>query len=238
MKYFQNAVNYSSRLINREIYLYLFNLMKFIFINPRKSNKKEIEEKLEKYTNNINEKIIKKEDKYINIKVNLMYTKENFMNIIDFIKTQNLLFAGDIIEGILIMVFSLGFETDKDNCFGKFLFNNMNRFFSLRYNDLADWYKKEKFRKNEDIQKLITVEIASDDDKNKREKEIKIKEKDSGKNSIFYNFLLEINKEKYKSVYLDENNTKAKWYIHRGEFKSQKKLNIIYMNLMLGKTIL
>ena len=231
MKYFQNALNYSSRLINREIYLYLFNLMKFIFINPRKSNKKEIEEKLEKYTNNINKKIIKKEDKYINIKVNLMYTKENFMNIIDFIKTQNLLFAGDIIEGILIMVFSLGFETDKDNCFGKFLFNNMTRFFSLRYNDLADWYKKEKFRKNEDIQKLITVEVASDDDKNKREKEIKIKEKDSGKNSIFYNFLLEINKEKYKSVYLDENNTKSKWYIHRGVFKSQKKLNRIYKDI-------
>jgi hypothetical protein len=135
------------------------------------------------------------------------------------------LFAGDIIEGILIMIFSLGFETDKDNCFGKYLFNNLNRFFSVKHNDLANWYKKEKFTKNEDIETLITVEICSDDNKKGE------KEKDSEKDSIFYNLLLEIYKDKYKSVYLDEN-TKAKWYIHRGVFKTQKKLNKIYKEII------
>jgi hypothetical protein len=225
MKLFKNALNYSSRLINRDIYLYLFQLAKFIFLNPRKSNKNKIEEKLNNYTNKINEQIIKNKDKYITIKVNLMYTKENFMNIFDFIKSQNMMLAGDIFEGILIMVFSLGFETDKDNCFGKYLFNNLNRFTSLKNNDLASWIKKEKFRQNEDIKALITVNIGSEDNK---KKEDTIKEKDS----IFYNLLVEINREKYKSVYLDENNTKAKWYIHRGVFKTHKKLNKIFKDIV------
>ena len=236
MNLFKNALNYSSRLINRDIYLYLFHLNKFIFLNPRKSNStKKIEEKLAIYTDNINEKIIKNKDKYINININLMYTKENFMNIFDFIKMQNLLFAGDIIEGILIMIFSMGLETDKDNCFGKYLFNNMNRFVSLKHNDLAKWFKKEKFRKNEDIEAieaLITVEEYDSNDKKRIEKKETIKEKYSEKDSIFYNLLLEINKDKYKSVYLDENNTKAKWYIHRGVFKSQKRLNRIYKEII------
>ena len=222
---FKNALNYSSRLINRDIYLYLFQLAKFIFLNPRKSNKNKIEEKLNNYTKKINEQIIKNKDKYITIKVDLMYTKENFMNIFDFIKTQNMMLAGDIFEGILIMTFSLGFEIDKDNCFGKYLFNNLNRFTSLKNNDLASWYKKEKFRQKEDIKALITVNIDSEDNK---QKDATIIEKDS----IFYNLLVEINREKYKSVYLDENNTKAKWYIHRGVFKTHKKLNKIFKDIV------
>jgi len=234
MKYFKNAINYSSRLINRSIYLYLFNLIRFIFLKPKKSNK-EVEKQLEIYTNNINVKFIKNKDKYINIKDNLMYTRENLMNIIDFIKTQNLMFAGDIIEGILIMVFSLGFETEKDNCFGKYLFNNLNRFINIKHNDLANWFQKEKFRKNEDIQTLITVDIISDDRGNEREKEREretLREKDPETDSIFYYFLFEINKAKYYSVYKDENNTKAKWYTHRGVFKTQRKLDKVFKQIL------
>ena len=236
MDYLNKAINYSSGLINRDIYLYLYILIKFIFLKPRKSKK--LEQHMEKYTNRINEQIIKDKDKYIKIEVNLMYTKQNLMNILDFIKMQNLLYAGDIFEGILIVTFSYGFETDKDNCFGKYLFNNLYRFYSLKHNDIANWYIKEKFRDNEDIESLITMDITHDNKKDSlKEKRAPVIETSSfmeeepltGENdSIFYNLLLEINKNKYQPFYLDENNTKAKWYIHRGVFNSQTKLSKLY----------
>ena len=100
MDYIKKSLKYSSELINRNIYLYLYNLIKYIFLNTKKSL--EVEKKLVLHTNKINEEIIKDKKKFIDIKNNV-YSKENIINILDFIKMQNLLYSGDIMEGILIM---------------------------------------------------------------------------------------------------------------------------------------
>ena len=117
MDYIKKEIAYSSGLINKNIYLYLYNLFKYIFLNTKKSPV--FERKLVEHTDKIDEEIIKDKNKYINIKNNV-YKKENFMNILDFIKMQNLIYAGDIVEGILIMTFSYSFETDRFNSFGKY----------------------------------------------------------------------------------------------------------------------
>ena len=226
MEYIKKAINYSSGLINRNIYLYLYNLIKYIFLNSKKSL--EIRRKLEEHTEKINEEIIKDINKYIKLNLN-MYSKENFMNILDFIKMQNLLYAGDIIEGILIMIFSCAFETDRDNSFGKYLFNNLGKIMDPKNDDLITWFtKKDKFRNIDDFKKIKDL-ITYEEQKTKT-KEISIKNK-----SVFYNLLLEIYKMKYSSFSYNKNNSKTSCFIHRGNFDIQERMNRIYNQITQQK---
>lgn len=94
----------SKLIINKYIHLFLFILVKFIFIKRKENKEKKLENKINETIEKING-IIKSKDKHINTK----YTKENFKNIICFIKTQNQVYAGEIIEGILIYTFSFAF---------------------------------------------------------------------------------------------------------------------------------
>ena len=226
MDYLKKAINYSSGLINKNIYLYLYNLIKYIFLNTEKSV--EFERKLVELTDKINEEIIKDKSKFINIKNNA-YSKENFMNILDFIKMQNLIYAGDIMEGILIMAFSCAFETERDKSFGQYLFKNLDKIMNPSKNDLANWFKgKEKFRNIEEfgnINDLITYDINEEIN---IDKQTKIKAISFQNKSVFYNLLLEINKMKYSSFSYNKINSKAGCYIHRGKFDIQEKMNKIY----------
>ena len=227
MKYIKKSINYSSGLINRSIYLYLYNLIKYIFLNTKKSP--ELERKLVEYTDKINENIIKDKNKYINIKI---YNKENFMNILGFIKMQNLLYAGDIIEGILIITFSYTFETDRDNSFGKYLFNNLEKIMEPKNYDLAAWFKrKDKFKNKEDLgnfKELITCDINTENyiDQITKRNIITFQNK-----SVFYNLLLEIYKMKYSSFSYNKNNSKASCFMHRGNFDIQERKYKIYNKL-------
>ena len=231
MDYIKKANNYSSGLINRNIYLYLYNLIKYIFLNTKKSQV--IERKLVEHTDKINEKIIKDKSKFINIKNNV-YNKTNFMNILDFIKMQNLIYAGDIIEGILIMTFSFAFETGSDNSFGKYLFINLSKIMDPKNNDLGTWFKrKDKFRNKEEfgnINDLITYDINTE---NGIDPKIKNKAISFQNKSVFYNLLLEIYKMKYSSFSYNKNNSKSSCYIHRGNFDIQERMDKIYNELIL-----
>ena len=88
-----------------------------IFLKPKKTeNYKKVEEYLQNSIKKINQIFIKYAEKSINTE----YSHKNFKNILDFVKNQNLILAGDIVEGILILIFSYAFKTEKVNTFRKF----------------------------------------------------------------------------------------------------------------------
>ena len=77
---FDKIINYSSFAINKEIFLFLFILIKHIIIKNK--SKPKIEDKLNEWIKYFNDNYIKEK---INI-INKEYTKENFKNILNFIK--------------------------------------------------------------------------------------------------------------------------------------------------------
>ena len=90
--------------IDKTIYKYLLILMKYIFHGKENfKSKDEIMDKLMDFNEKINKDIIQEKENFIKIEPEIeVYTFKNFMNIIKFVKKQNLMFAGDILEGILI----------------------------------------------------------------------------------------------------------------------------------------
>ena len=76
-------------IINRENYVFLYNLLKSIFIYDSNSeNVKRISKKLELFSKKI-------KDKY-NILLKREYSRENFENIIKYVKIQNKQYGGEI----------------------------------------------------------------------------------------------------------------------------------------------
>ena len=220
--YYKKRLRDSSCLINKELYLYFFILMKFIFLKPDRAQKeKKIQNNLEKLTNQINEKIIINPENYIYIE----YSKKNFMNILNFIKTQNKVYAGEILEGILIIIFSLVIITDKDNCFGKYIYNNLLKLKDINNTDLATWFdnKKNKFQSEEfnDIVKLIVYDASIDD---KITNDMSKFQKDN----VFFNLLFEIFKTKYMFISNEKKENKTMKYIHKGDFTCEKKTEKIF----------
>ena len=114
---YNKIINNTKLLIDKDIHKFLFFLLKKIFL---KNKNEQFDRYLNEWINNINQNIIINKDKYINEE----YSIKNFNNIIDFTKSQNYKYAGDIIEGILIIIFSFGFKIDKEQSINKYLFNN------------------------------------------------------------------------------------------------------------------
>ena len=101
-------------IIDKHIFLFVFVLFQKIFLNfsenENKNKNKKIDEKLEEWIVYINEKLIKNKEKFISKE----YSKENVKNIFSLVIHQNKIYAPDIIEGILIYIFSMVFNIDKD----------------------------------------------------------------------------------------------------------------------------
>ena len=77
------------------------------------------------------------------------YSTEQFDNIISFVIYQNKLYAGEILEGLLISVFSFAFYSDKDNTFGKYIYSNLCKIKDSTNLDIIKMFKEEKFVPNE-----------------------------------------------------------------------------------------
>ena len=131
---FKTLINNVKNLIDRNIYKFLFTLLYYIIIikekepieedNSKKRYKTNEKDKDILYFKNLDNKIKEINDKYIKIeneKLNEDYTSENLINIEKFVKTQNNIYAGEILENILIIIFSFGFKTKRDNTFGKYI---------------------------------------------------------------------------------------------------------------------
>ena len=140
--------NDSKFMINKTLNIFLFNLIKDIFLKKRKYTRtSKVEKKMGDFINEINENIIKK--KFNNDKIiSNEYSEKNLYNILDFIKFQNRIYANEIIENILIFVFNFAFKYEKENIFGKFLYNNMERIKTLKSLDITAWLNSNQFKDN------------------------------------------------------------------------------------------
>ena len=219
----KGIINNSEKIINKHIHLFLFNLFKYIFI------KKKIKSKFEKFFDdnirNINKRMIKEENKFISKEYNL----NNIRNIMDFVKSQNAIYGGDIIESILIYVISLGFKVDKDVTFGEYIFNNFYKLKDPTNYDIVNMIKTDIFIPDElhDIKKLLKIDDSIDDKSNM------IINKDKG-NSVLYNLLIEIHKTKYKFLWEKKYKNKTINYIH-GDFLNFNNYEKLY-NLIKNKS--
>ena len=224
--YFKNIFKDSRQMLNNNILLFLYNLFPFIFIKRDKSLQKatvKLENQLEKFIKKINAEIIIKNDKYIKLE----YSKKNFENIMDFVRYQNKIYAGDIIEGILIHTFSLAFQSDKDNTFGKYIFSNIYKLKDQSNFDIVQMFKEALFIPDElkNIKSLLLKDAQWEDS---IENDL-ISE--AQKNCVIYNLLIRIFVEKYISIKDEKRNNLTIYYINRGRTDNQKISEIIYNGL-------
>ena len=98
------------------MFLFLHCLLKSIFIfDTYNRNKKN--EKIDEFI-----QIIK--NKY-NIELRREYSKENFENIIKFIRTQNIVYGGEILENILLRLFCSIMTIPQNETINKYIYNNL-----------------------------------------------------------------------------------------------------------------
>ena len=147
-------------------------MMKYIFIGKENFKQQlkinQLIDKLNQFTAYINKNIIKKEENFIIIEPQSeRYTFKNLMNIINFIKSQNLMYAGNIIEGILIFIFNYSCKTSKEDYFGRFINKNLEKFRESKNDDLLKWFKNsyDIFQNLEiqDINELLSKDASFND---------------------------------------------------------------------------
>ena len=217
--------HYSEKLINKTIYLYLIYLFNYIFFKPQISEN--LQKKLEALTTLINSQILKIREKYINL---YQYSWDNFYNIVNFVKMQNTKFAGDIIEGILIIMFSKVIKVDKSKTFGKYLFNNISRLKEIENDrdNLLKWFENANRQfKNEELNDFSEI-LKKETEPVNFQKDLKETTK---KNTIINLLLYEIMNNKYSYLQEKTNNNKGKLYINRGDLNSKKMNEDIYQFL-------
>ena len=207
-------------IINKKIYKFLVALIGNIFLNSKNQNNK-VELFLKNWIEMINKKYIIEKKKFITTE----YSNFNFDNILDFVKSQNVILAGDIIEGILILIFSYAFKTEKRNTIGQYIYKNCyeeNKENKYEYKledpqnyELANWFEKEKFKPLE-FKKIDNLLGAENNATNERKKNnLKLK-------SPLYYLLNEIQKLKYINIKDKNKNRKVDKYIHRTNFRIKK----------------
>ena len=213
---FSKIIENSKTHISKAIYTYLFMLTKYIFLwknGINKEKREQILKKLNEFTEKINRNIIKKEEKFIKIEpLTEVYTPKNFKNIINFIQKQNSMFAGDIMEGILIMIISYSFEASKTNEFGKYIYVNMAKLRDVSSPEFYDWFRKAKkdFQNDEmkDIKKLLNEDYYVNDII-----------PTNYKFPLIHSLLTEITKLKFNLIKINNGENKALEYINRGQLE-------------------
>ena len=207
------------QIINKDIYLFTYILLKKIFIGVNETkSKKNIDDILNIWIDKINKSIIRKNEYFINKE----YSIKNLKNIIFFIKTQNIKYNGDIIENILIFIFSQIFQTEQENTFSKYIYNNLTKI--REHHDIIKWIKNEKIIPEEfkNLEELFDID-GKEDENYDLEKQ---------KKSPFYNFLREILKQKYPyNIFHNNYDLKSSKYIYNTEFFNFYACNIIYENI-------
>ena len=207
----------SNSIINQNIYLFLYSLIKNIFLAKDSDNSKKIESHINKWINKINKEIIKDKMKYINIE----YTSTNFKNIINFVEIQNTKYTGDILEGILIKIFSSIIKIRKDVTIEKIIFNNLSNSKNI---DIYNWFQIEKFKPKEmqNLSTLLNIEASKNPYNLIR-------------NYPIINLLYEIIKLKYIDFDNINNNSKTDKLINKGEFKSHETMKKIFNSVDLNQ---
>ena len=155
-KDFKNIINNAKLLIDKTLYIFLFKLLYAIFFKVNKKSKGFLE--LQKEIDYINKNAIKKKSMEISTK----YEIRNINNIYLFVYSQNNKYRSNILENILIVIFSFAFKIEKENSFGKYLYNDISKLKDKSNNDLLEWINQNKF--NEDHEEFTNLkEIFSED---------------------------------------------------------------------------
>ena len=110
-------------IINKNSYLFLYCLLKSIFIKDTE-NRKEKNEKIEEYLKKIREEY--------KIDLKREYSKENFENIIKYVKTQNKAYAGEILENILLRLFCSIMNVPQEETINKYIYYNLQNIFGIK----------------------------------------------------------------------------------------------------------
>ena len=219
---YENYIIESSKhLINEDLHRFLFFLFKHIFLHESKTKTSfNAIKKLISWIKIINEKMIIIKDNFISTK----YSKQNFKNIIKFVKAQNILYSSDIIENIIIIVFSIAFQTKKENTFAKYIYNNLLRIKQPNNTDLAEWFDSSKFKPDE----FNNFKILLNEGPFMKNLE-KIPMTEAQKNNVFYYFLIQLNYEKNKYYEIKFKN-KIKYYtdLNKESEKEKEKIDETY----------
>ena len=146
----------SKHFIDKRIYNFLFILIHHLF----HFNGIGIRNKLDEVIEHINKNIIKEEKLYINKDD---YSEKNFFNILLFVKSQNKIYAAEILENILIKNFSLAMKFNKNFTFEKNLYNNMKNFQdnNINFSEFFDKLNQNDF-KQYNINQLMSEDILKD----------------------------------------------------------------------------
>lgn len=124
----------SKTIIDKGIFLFVFVLFKKLFLVSSENDNNNIDEKLKEWIEIINKKIIQKEEKYIKEE----YSKENIKNMFALVVSQNRIYASEIIEGILIYIFSMIFIVDKDITLNEYIFDNFSKVNNLNFGNMIN----------------------------------------------------------------------------------------------------
>ena len=203
-------------LIDENIYKFLYILIKSIFF------------KIDKYKIDSNiAKIITRIKNNYKIKIDCENKKEMLKNILKFVKKQNKLYAAEILENILITVFSFAFKDNpviphKYNTIGKYVHKNL--LFLKGNSNLEEWFDYQKlnldhlkiiYKKNY-FSELINNDILFDE----QSKKYNIFASDVQKEIILYDFLYELKKEKVSVLKLKKNSKQKFINYLNGEIKT------------------
>ena len=143
--YFKNT----KAILNQNVHKFLYVLIKYIFLGEN-NIKIESLEKLNKFVRKISKKY------NISLKKDNYYQIYNLKIILKFTKSQNYLFAGEIIENIIIRVLNFAFKIKSSEFFGKYLYNNLKyiRTEKLNFDNWIDSNLIQIFN-NADLIKII-----------------------------------------------------------------------------------
>ena len=217
-------------IIDEKLYRFLILLMGNIFIKPKNGQTfQKSRDKLNEWIKIINDKLKKN--------ISTEYSIDNLKNIIDFVKSQNKILAGDILEGILILIFSYAFKTRKENTFSEFIFKTFKDDYKYKLEesdnyDLAEWFIKDKFIPNElqNIKELLEKDNKTEENENIRKNMIK--------NSPLYYLLIEIQKLKLININDKNKNEKINKYIYGRNFKYNKIIDTNFSSDFMPKKII
>ena len=208
-------------IINDNIYVFLYSLIKYIFLADKNINS----ELLNDFINKINQKIIKIESKYISKK----YNTKNLKNIFSFIQSQSKIFASDILEGLLIIIFSHAFNEEEKLIFMDY--KGDNKLFMSNNYQIIELFNSKKFIP-EELQNL----------KNLLENEDIYEEKDNINNIIFespfYNLLKEITKSKFEFLEETINNLNKDEHSENNEYFNNQLIKDQFKNKKLIRLFL
>ena len=156
--YFKNT----KAILNQNVHKFLYVLIKYIFLGEN-NIKNESLEKLRVIIKKINKKY------NISLKTDDCYKINNLKIILKLTKSHNYLFAGEILENIIIRVLSLTFNIGSSKYFGKYIYNNL-KYIRTEKKDFDKWIDSDLiqiFDKSDPKGIIFYSEEESNDGSNK-----------------------------------------------------------------------